>query len=418
MIEDEIVERFPQDNVIIRTRCAAAIQPEPITWLWSGWLAAGKLHIMAGAPGTGKTTLALAFAAAMTTAGRWPDRTPAPLGSVLVWSGEDDATDTLVPRLIAMRANLKRVHFIDDVLTRAGAEAFDPARDMPGLSAVADEIGDVRLIILDPIVSAVAGDSHKNSEVRRALQPVVDLAGRIGAAVVGITHFTKGTQGREPLDRVTGSLAFGALARVVLATSKREDEEGNVTRILARAKSNIGDDAGGFEYDIQTSEALPGIETSSIVWGKPLEGQARELLGQPDNEPGGQSALREAMDWLHAYLMEHGQVKVSEGTKAAKAFGISDKTLRTARERLNVVSKQVTTNDWRWYLPIGQNKPLDPSLDPTRPTKLYGQERTSDHLKNDETAPNQDLSVLPHLPDTKPPHTPHPQGQDDDTEAF
>ena len=69
---------------------ASTIQPEPVSWLWDGWLAAGKLHILAGAPGTGKTSLALALGAALTTGGRWPDGSRAPVGDVLVWSGEDD----------------------------------------------------------------------------------------------------------------------------------------------------------------------------------------------------------------------------------------------------------------------------------------------------------------------------------------
>ena len=86
--------------------CAAAITPEPIDWLWEGWLATGKLHILAGAPGTGKTTVALAFAATISCGGRWPDGARADPGQVLIWSSEDDAKDTLVPRLIAMGANL------------------------------------------------------------------------------------------------------------------------------------------------------------------------------------------------------------------------------------------------------------------------------------------------------------------------
>ena len=76
--------------------CGASIKPQRIDWLWPDWLAAGKLHILAGAPGTGKTTLALALAADLTTAGRWPDGARVPsAGNVLIWSGEDDPIDTL-----------------------------------------------------------------------------------------------------------------------------------------------------------------------------------------------------------------------------------------------------------------------------------------------------------------------------------
>ena len=95
---------------------AASIKPEPVSWLWDGWLARGKLHILAGRPGCGKTTLGLGLAATLTAAGRWPDgaRCHQP-GDVVIWSGEDDPADTLVPRLLAAGADLRRVHFVGSV---------------------------------------------------------------------------------------------------------------------------------------------------------------------------------------------------------------------------------------------------------------------------------------------------------------
>jgi putative DNA primase/helicase len=173
-----------EDGVILT--CAASLKPEPVSWLWKDWLALGKFHVLAGAPGQGKTTIALAFAAAVTSGGRWPDNSQCPVGNVLVWSGEDDPADTLLPRLLAMGADPERVFFVTGA--RFGREVlpFDPARDMPQLLSRAEQIGDVRLLIVDPVVSAVAGDSHKNTEVRRALQPLVDLGAALGAAVLGI----------------------------------------------------------------------------------------------------------------------------------------------------------------------------------------------------------------------------------------
>lgn len=126
-------------------------------------------------------------------------------GNAVIWSGEDDPKDTLVPRLMAANADLSRVHFVVDAIGPDGPRPFDPARDMPLLQSQVERLGDVRLIVVDPIVSAVAGDSHKNAEVRRGLQPLVDLASKIGACLVGITHFTKGTSGRDTTERVTGS---------------------------------------------------------------------------------------------------------------------------------------------------------------------------------------------------------------------
>jgi putative DNA primase/helicase len=189
-----------------------SITPEPVNWIWGGWLAAGKFHVLAGQPGAGKTTLALAFAATITSGGCWPDGSRAEAANVLIWSGEDDPGDTLVPRLRAMGANMSRVYFVGDVRDGVDVDArsFDPARDVLALVRKAETIGDIGLLIVDPVVSAVSGDSHKNAETRRSLQPLVDLATKLHCAVLGISHFTKGTSGREPIERVTGSLAFGA----------------------------------------------------------------------------------------------------------------------------------------------------------------------------------------------------------------
>jgi putative DNA primase/helicase len=337
---------------------AANVVPQPVRWLWDGWLARGKLHILAGAPGTGKTTLALELGAILTNGSKWPDGSPAPQGNVLIWSGEDDITDTLAPRLVAMNADRSRVHFVGDIHGGEGVRSFDPATDTALMREAAERVGNIRLIVVDPIVNAVAGDSHKNGEVRRALAPMVELAADLGAALIGITHFTKGTSGRDPLERVTGSLAFGALARIVMATAKREGEDGRTTRALARAKSNIGLDHGGFEYDIETIEAMPGLFASRVIWGNVIDGAARDILGNPDENSGEEGeALREAKDWLHTYLAHHGTKNAKEITAEAKGFGIADRTLRRARKSLNIKPSKIgMTGGWYWSLPAEESE--------------------------------------------------------------
>lgn len=321
---------------------ADSLHPEPIAWLWDGWLARGKVHVLAGAPGTGKTTLSLELAATLSTGGQWPDGTPAPAGSVLIWSGEDDPKDTLVPRLLACGADLSRVHFVCSVVEAAGIRSFDPARDGDLLrDHAADMDPPPALLIVDPIVSAVSGDSHKNAEVRRSLQPLVDLALTVRCVVLGISHFTKGTAGRDPVERVTGSLAFGALARVVLAAAKRSEEDGG-GRMLARAKNNLGPDAGGFEYDLEPVELTdhPGIHTTRVVWGAPLEGTARELLGAAEavGDPEERNALEDAKDWLRDTL-KSGPQDGKETKKLARAEGIAERTLYRAAGALGVDRK-------------------------------------------------------------------------------
>src|SRR5262245_26445054 len=91
---------------------ATSIEPTPITWLWGGWLSRGKVHVLAGPPGVGKTTVAMALAAAISAGGNWPDGTRADPGHVLIWSGEDDPGDTLIPRLVVNGADLSAIHFV------------------------------------------------------------------------------------------------------------------------------------------------------------------------------------------------------------------------------------------------------------------------------------------------------------------
>jgi putative DNA primase/helicase len=322
--------------------CAQRLPPEPITWLWVGWLARGKVHLLAGSPGTGKTSVALALAATLTIAGRWPDGSTAAVGSVLIWSGEDDPRDTLVPRLIACGADLSRIHFVGSVTEEDGIRAFDPARDADLLrdqAAVMDP--PPALLIVDPIVSAVNGDSHKNAEVRRGLQPLVDLATAVRCVVLGISHFTKGTAGRDPVERVTGSLAFGALARVVLATAKVSEEDGG-GRILARAKNNLGPDAGGFTYDLEPLELPdhPGVQTTRVRWGAPLEGTARVLLGKAEtvDDPDERSALEDAKAWLR-HTLGLGALDGKELKRLARIEGIPERTLYRAAGALGVDRK-------------------------------------------------------------------------------
>ncbi|MEO3712194.1 AAA family ATPase [Roseateles flavus] len=338
------------DGVVLT--CGADLRPEPIAWLWKDWLALGKLHILAGAPGQGKTTLALAMAATVTCGGRWPDGSRCSAGKVLVWSGEDDPADTLLPRLLAMGADASRVYFITATRVDGEAHPFDPARDMQQLIAEAERIGDVRLLVVDPVVSAVAGDSHKATEVRRALQPIVDLGAAIRAAVLGISHFSKGSAGRDPTERVVGSMAFGAVARVVLCAAKVQgDSDDKDRRILVRSKSNIGPDEGGFEYSIehQQLDALPGIQASIISWGAAIAGTARELLAEveADNNDG---EAQDVESFLRALLAD-GPLPVQAIRADADGAGYSWDQTKRASNRIGVEKrKDGLRGGWIWAL--------------------------------------------------------------------
>lgn len=351
--DDEPAGEYARDVNLIR---ASDVTPEAIAWLWDGWLAAGKMHIFGGAPGTGKTTISMGLAATVTTGGRWPDGTRSIAGNVVIWSGEDDPADTLIPRLALSGADLSRVYFIADIREGHERRSFDPARDMEPLRRKLAEIGGVRLLIVDPVVSAIAGDSHKNAEVRRGLQPLVDLAGSMRCALLGITHFSKGTGGRDPVERLTGSLAFGALARVVLVAAKHQEEgeDGRTVRLFCRAKSNIGPDDGGFEYDLHQAElnTYPGIFASSVLWGEAVEGAARELLATADatGDDGEGSTLADARRFL-AGLLADGPMRAGEIFKDADQAGYSKRSIQRAANAIKIERhKDGMKGGWTWRL--------------------------------------------------------------------
>lgn len=320
-----------------------AVALEPVRWLWPGFLPAGMLTIIGGAPGCGKTTIALSLAATVTRGGAWPDGSRCDeAGDVVIWSGED-ANAVTAARLVAEGADMRRVHFIDGI-TGSEGEAFDPGRDMLLLEATAEALPSVRLLILDPIVSAVAGDSHKGAEVRRALQPVVTLGQRLGCAVLGITHFSKGTAGRDPVERVTGSIAFAALARLVLVAAKVTAGAGDDTeprRVLMRAKSNIGPDDGGFAYALERIEVAPEVEGQRVRWLEILQGTARELLADAEADHSGDDndGPGEAADWLRQILAA-GPMPAREIKRHADEAGYAWRTIQRAMRKAGADSRR------------------------------------------------------------------------------
>jgi putative DNA primase/helicase len=332
---------------------ADTLEMEIIEWLWLHWLALGKLHLIAGAPEAGKTTIALALAATISSGNYWPDGKRARTGNVLIWTSEDSLADTIKPRLVRMGADLSHIKFIIAQREPNGkTRPFSPATDMPSLIEAAKTInGGVQLLIIDPIVAAVNSktNSHNNAETRNSLQPVVDFAETTNCAVLGISHFTKGTAGKDPIERVTGSLAFGALPRVVFAAAiTDETSESDMPRIFVRAKSNIGPRGGGFGYDIDAAPLMerPDIIAARIIWLNPLEGTARDLLDAAGPQP--ENTKKENAEVFLMAILPKGEKKLQTEIEAeATASGISNATLRRAKAAVKVKSTQ-SHGAWWW----------------------------------------------------------------------
>lgn len=349
-----LLETTVAGNRVVNLRCAADIVAKPITWLWKGWLPAGKLTILAGNGGTGKTTLALGLASILTALGKWPDGVPCVLpGNVLIWSSEDNPDDTLVPRLIASGADMTRCHFIDGITENGERLPFDPAQDIHELHKAVINIGGVSLLIVDPIVSAVSGDMHKANDVRRSLQALVDFGDVHKCAILGISHFSKAGAGKSPLDRVIGSQAFGALARMVLVTAKEEDSS---RRVLARAKSNIAPDDGGVSYNIELSTLDSGIEATCVKWEGTIEGTAREILGDVEHDESGDAEGQDDLQkMLIDLLTENGGKMPAKVIKAEVSdAGYSWTAANRAKAKAGIESAKnsgTKAGSWHWYLP-------------------------------------------------------------------
>jgi putative DNA primase/helicase len=258
------------------------LKMEKINWIWKGWIARGEVGLIAGVPEAGKTTCAISLGAILSGGGRWPDETLAQAGNVIIWTGEDTAKTVIGPRLVQMGADIDKVNIVTGQQDDDGKiKPFNPANDLPGLMLAARELpGGCDLLIIDPIVSVIGGkvDNGNNAGHREKLQPLVDFAKELDCAVIGVTHFTKGSISKDPIDRVTGSLAFAAVARSIMVATK--NKSGDPQRMFLQAKNNLNETQSGFGYEIQGSplHENPEIIASRVVWGGRLEGTARELL--------------------------------------------------------------------------------------------------------------------------------------------
>lgn len=359
LIAQPQVEDMPADRKVIEPPKQSSlqivnmsnIQAQPINWLWYGWLPLGKMTILAGAGGCGKTNLSLALIATITTGGNFPDGSKCEnVGKVLIYSTEDDPADTLLPRLMANGADVSKIDIIAGRINDKGEnEPFDPSQDFPKIEQYIKANPDIKLLMIDPIVSAVGGDMNKANDVRKSLQPLVDLANEYKFAVLGITHFSKGSAGSTPADRIIGSQAFTALARMAWSAAKREDE-GDC--ILVRAKSNNSILEGGVKYQIESETVLDGIETTKTVWLGTIEGTAKELLNEAESSEHSGSTVDLAKEFLIDLLSTVEKMPSKEVQSQAKDAGFSPASIRRAQEKLNIKPfKPQGEKIWFWSLP-------------------------------------------------------------------
>lgn len=350
----------PETEPQLITTRASDVVPTKVDWLWDQRLPLGKLVVLAGEPGLGKSRITLSIAATVSRGGVWPEgEGHSEQGEVLIANFEDDQADTTVPRLMAEKADLTQIHFLDAVPDKEGRRTFDLSRDTPRLAAHLKQHPKIRLVIVDPITACMIGvDSHKNAEVRSALHPLSTVAQDHRVCVLAVTHLNKGS-GMKAMHRVTGSIAFTAAARVVFLVTKdeREMEDGEEPEeginLFIPVKNNLGDDHIGLTFWTDVERVAEDIDAPKIVWGERIDVPADKALNGVSTEEKG------PRDDAKAFLREllaNGPVTSKQVQVAAKAAGVAEKTLRRAKSELNVVANMSGTAPqvWSWAMPPPQ----------------------------------------------------------------
>ena len=310
-----IVLKEPSKPETVKIIRMSDVELTPVEWLWKPYLPFGKLSVLQGNPGEGKTYFAMHLAAACTNGKLLPNMERMEPFNVIYQTAEDGLGDTVKPRLIEAGADLDRVLVIDD------SEVQLTLSDERIERAIIEN--NARLVIIDPIQAYLGADVDMNraNEVRPIFMRLGQVAQRTGCAILLIGHLNKAA-GMQSLQRGLGSIDIAAAVRSVMFIGKLKHDP--TMRILTHEKSSLAPpgvslafslgDEGGFrwvgEYDITADEMLSGIE------------------------PQRETKTQQAKDLICALLAGGKQVLSEDIDKAALERGIPGRTVRDAKREL------------------------------------------------------------------------------------
>ena len=318
-------------------RRASEIEPQEVEWLWKPYIPLGKLTVIVGNPGVGKSFFAMTLAA-IVSSGRpfpnletgFPDKNernePAP---VLFASVEDAPEDTLVPRLISMKADRSNIHFFEGV-RRWDSDAEKWVNDFVSFENLSEiesalKTTKCKLAVFDPIQGFGGGKNMNQShEVRGLLAPLAALAEKHHVAIFLIAHPRKSTTDRA-LQRLSGSVDIGAAARSVLMAGDAPQKDGE--RAIVHIKSNLAMHGPSLGYAIEDDG-----KSGEFRWTGISDLTAGDLLA-PEQGPEKQTALDGATDFLNTTL-EGGAVLVTDLKREAITAGLSWRTVERAKEQM------------------------------------------------------------------------------------
>jgi putative DNA primase/helicase len=331
--------------ILVRT---SDIVPERIQWLWQGFIPSGRLTGLVGYPGLGKSQVGLNLAAMVSTGRDFPGgASNEKAGHVIILSAEDDPADTIVPRLIAASADRNRIRVVKAVNDGAGERPFNLSVDLDRLEREYD-LRQVKLLVIDPASSYLgsAKGNHVNrnngGDVRTILAHLASFAAKHELAVLAVSHLNK-SSGASAITRIMGSTEWVAVPRAVFLVT---EEAGTDRRLFLPLKNNLGPDRIGYAFRVENRIVANGIDTSAIVWDHdPVTVTADEALAAAAKK-----APSAAIDFLQQALSD-GPMDQTEIVRLGKEAGYSEKSLRTAREKLGVQPKKEgfgKTGKWVW----------------------------------------------------------------------
>jgi hypothetical protein len=319
---------------------ASEIVETEVDWLLDGEVARRKLHDRFGDPGVGKSTHTVDEMARLTRLGK----------VVALLSAEDDAADTIIPRLREAGADLRLVRIIPStVKTPEGIRSIVLPDDLP---LIEKALVGVDVLYLDPITAFLAGrfDSHKDAAMRGVLAELAALAGRANCAVIWIRHLNKSSGEASALYRAGGSIAFVAAARIAFLIGYDPGDDSPLAlrkRVVACVKNNLAPIGKSRAFRLVARE---GAKVAHVQWlDEPCDLTANDLLTTRD--PRQAEASEEADEFLRDELAE-GERPSAEVERHARALGISPRTLVRARKRLGIRSrKKGFGKEWLISLP-------------------------------------------------------------------
>jgi len=363
---EETNELEPGDDRrrLVLTR-ASSIQVRPVTWLWESRVAEGSLSLLAGREGQGKSTVA-AWIVAAVTQGTLPGVHLGKPKSVFISASEDSWESTVVPRLMAAGADLDRVYRVEVVTTLGTHADLSMPVDIPEVASMALN-SDVALLVLDPLMSRIANnlDTHRDAEVRQALEPLSLFADETKVTVIGLAHFNKSAS-NDVLNAVMASKAFTAVARSVQTVVRDGDDE--KLRYLATAKNNLGRDDLPMKTFTIEGHCIPtstvDIWTSRVVWGEEVNESVRDVMARV-TDPTDRTAVQEASDWLEDYLVtQGGNASSKDIKKVGRAAGHSISALQRAKSKLGLqVEYHGFPRESIWVNPAVESGANDPPVD-------------------------------------------------------